>query len=78
MISLAFLVISAVLSWYIPTFFKSRGPVIEISLCALILIFAGSQLWISGPNPIMFGMVIGSGWFLLSRTSDLVFPFPTE
>lgn len=78
MISLALLIISAVSSWYVPTFFTPRGPAIEISLCSLILIFAGSQLWISGPNPIMFGMVIGSGWLLLNRTSDLVFPFPAE
>ena len=50
----------------------------EISLCLLIMIFASSQLWILGPSPIMFGMVIGSGWFFLNRTSDLVFPIVPE
>jgi hypothetical protein len=50
----------------------------EISLCLLILIFASSQLLGSGPNPIMFGMVIGSGWYLLNQTSDLVFPIAPE
>ena len=78
MISLALLVISIVFSWYVPTFFTPRGPAIEMPLCALILILGGYQLLISGPNPIMFGMVIGSGWFLLNRTSDLVFPVSTE
>lgn len=78
MSSLASLIISALFSWYVPSFFTLRGIAIELSVCSLILTLASSQLWNAGPNPIMFGMVIGSGWFILNRISDLVFPVTSE
>ena len=69
---------SAVASWYAPSLAEDKlGPPYEIASSVIIGSLAGFLLWSDGPNPAMFGLIIGSGWFL-NRLSDLFFLTPSE
>jgi len=79
LISAVLIVLFATSSWYVPSLVQNNiGIPYEIATSVLICGFAGFSLWSNGPNPVMFGLIIGSGWFFLNRFSDLVFPAPSE
>ncbi len=79
MISAVLILVSAVVSWYIPDMIQNNlGPPYEMATSISIVFFAGFSLWYNGPNPIMFGLIIGSGWFFLNRFSELIFPVSAE
>ena len=79
MISAALILVSAVVSWSIPDMIQNHsGTPYEMATSVLIVFFAGFSLWSNGPNPILFGLIIGSGWFFLNRFSELIFPVSAE
>jgi len=78
LLSLVILIISIGVSWYVLSLASSSGPVSGEVLSGLMLSSAGIQLWTSGPNSLFFGMIIGSGWFLLNAISDLILPLSAE
>ena len=79
MISALIISLSAGASWYAPSLAKDRlGSPYDIISSVVIGTLAGFILWSEGPNPAMFGLIIGSGWVLLNRLSDLLFLIPSE
>jgi hypothetical protein len=79
LISALIIFLSAVASWYAPSLAKHKlGSPYEIASSVIIGTLAGFLLWTDGPNPAMFGLIIGSGWFFLNRLADLFFPAPAE
>ena len=61
-------------SRYASSFWSDATDWRGIAASASIMLAASVQLWALGPNPYGFGMVIGSGWYFLNKSIDIILP----
>ena len=58
------------------SFWVSRSRIIALTsrhTGAILLLTSGAALHLIGPNPIAFGLFLGSGWSLLNQLVDEAF-----
>ncbi len=78
LVALGTFVASLALSWYLSSLLDNPGSkdVTRELAPSLIIVFLSSVLlWGWGPSSLGFGLIIGSGWYFLNRTVDMIFPF---
>ncbi|MEC7744261.1 MAG: hypothetical protein VYB86_03050 [Candidatus Thermoplasmatota archaeon] len=72
--SLSAFIASLAISWYASSLWSGTGDWREISISTSIMLVAGALLWSLGPNPFGFGLIIGSGWYFLNKSVDIILP----
>ncbi len=75
--TLAIFAASLALSWYLSSLPENYGisdVKMEVATSLSIIFLSSALLWGWGPSPLGFGMIIGSGWYFLNRTVDMMFP----
>ena len=77
LVALGTFVASLALSWYLSSLLDNPGSkdgTRELAPSLIIVFLSSVLLWGWGPSPLGFGMIIGSGWYFLNRTVDMMFP----
>ncbi|MDP6870793.1 MAG: hypothetical protein QGI73_00980 [Candidatus Thalassarchaeaceae archaeon] len=77
LVALGTFVASLALSWYLSSLLEGHGSTDvtrELAPSLFIVILSSALLWEWGPSPLGFGLIIGSGWYFLNRTVDMIFP----
>ena len=71
-------VIAGLGSFALSLWFPRSGitPLTSLQTCSALLVASGIVLHVIGPNPIAFGLFMGSGWSLLNQAVDGAFPQP--
>tara|TARA_Y100001970_G_scaffold77668_1_gene98694 strand:+ start:3436 stop:3666 length:231 start_codon:yes stop_codon:yes gene_type:complete len=67
-------VASLAFSWFASSIWSDTGDWREISISVSIMLASAALLLSLGPNPLGFGMVIGSGWYFLNKSVDILLP----
>ena len=69
-------VIAALCSFVLPLWISRSGIVTlaRTQTDSALLVASGIALHMMGPNPVAFGLFLGSGWSLLNQAVEVAFP----
>ena len=77
LVTMVTFVASLALSWYLSSLLGDHGSTNatrELAPSLFIVFLSSAVLWEWGPSSLGFGLIIGSGWYFLNRTVDMILP----